>query len=117
MFSIGEFIHCVPLSPHKTGYSRMHAQICEFPSKTLYSSKLKPHVSVETHLLRDLPETKVESEYEEKDLLGTPVIFFDTAGCDYFERLEGDGDEGSRCNENEAVVVKGWIEQLVRILA
>jgi hypothetical protein len=56
----------------------------------------------------------VDSEEDEKDLLGTPVIFYDTAGCEYFERLDGDGDEGSRCNENEAVVVKGWVEQLVR---
>jgi DNA polymerase alpha-associated DNA helicase A len=94
----------------------MNAQICEFPSKTLYSSKLKSHDSVATHLLRDFPEAKAESEDEEKDLLGTPVIFFDTAGCEYFERLEGDGDDGSRCNENEAAVVKEWIEKLVRTL-
>ena len=52
---------------------------------------------------------------EETDLLGTPVAFFDTAGCEYFERTEGDGDEGSRCNENEAQVVKGYVEQLVRV--
>jgi DNA polymerase alpha-associated DNA helicase A len=93
----------------------MHAQICEFPSKTLYGSKLQSHESVAAHLLRDLPEAKVDSEEDEKDLLGTPVIFYDTAGCEYFERLDGDGDEGSRCNENEAVVVKGWVEQLVRL--
>lgn len=96
---------------------RMHAQICEFPSKTLYASKLKPHESVSTHLLRDLPNTGtfVASEDEEtvKEVLGSPVVFFDTAGCEYFERLEGDGDEGSRCNENEVTVVKAWTERLV----
>jgi DNA polymerase alpha-associated DNA helicase A len=92
----------------------MHTQICEFPNKTLYSSKLKSHNSVATHLLRDLPETKLENEDEEKDILGTPVVFFDTAGCEYFERLQGDGDEGSRCNENEGAVVQMWVNKLVR---
>ncbi len=92
----------------------MHAQIAAFPSKVMYHSKLTNHPSVEAHLLRDLPNTKADSEDDEKEILGTPVVFYDTAGCEYFERLEGDGDEGSRCNENEAYVVKGWVDQLVR---
>lgn len=96
---------------------RMHAEICEFPSKTLYASKLKSHESVASHLLRDLPNTQefVTKENEDivKEVLGTPVVFFDTAGCEYYERLDGDGDEGSRCNENEATVVKTWTERLV----
>jgi hypothetical protein len=95
-------------------YPRMHAQICEFPSKTLYRSKLKSHESVAPHLLRDLPNAKAESEEDAKELLGTPVVFYDTAGCEYFERLDGDNDEGSRCNENEVTVVKNWVEKLVR---
>ena len=97
----------------------MHAQICQFPSKTLYASKLTSHDSVSSHLLSDLPNTRsfTETRDEEtiKETLGNPVIFFDTAGCEYYERLEGDGDEGSRCNENEASVVKGWTEKLVRV--
>ena len=56
-------------------------------------------------------------EDEEKELLGTPVAFYDTAGCEYFERIDGDGDEGSKCNENEAMVVKNVLEQLVRHLS
>ncbi|KAF9224765.1 P-loop containing nucleoside triphosphate hydrolase protein [Gyrodon lividus] len=95
---------------------RMHAQICQFPSKTLYASKLKSHGSVSSNLLRDLPNTapfEIKDEETIKEVLGTPVVFFDTAGCDYYERLEGDGDEGSRCNENEATVVKRWTEKLV----
>lgn len=95
----------------------MHAEICEFPSKTLYASKLKSHESVSSHLLRDLPNTKEfdteENEETVKEVLGTPIVFFDTAGCEYYERLDGDGDEGSRCNENEATVVKTWTEKLV----
>ena len=98
---------------------RMHAQICQFPSNTLYGSKLKSHDSVSSHLLSDLPNTRAFSETRDdetvKEILGTPVIFFDTAGCEYYERLEGDGDEGSRCNENEAAVVKRWTEKLVRV--
>ena len=92
----------------------MHAHIASFPSKVMYHSRLKSHPSVEAHLLRDLPNTKAESEDDEKEILGTPVVFYDTAGCEYFERLEGDGDEGSCCNENEASVVKMWVDQLVR---
>ncbi|KAF8128688.1 AAA domain-containing protein [Boletus edulis] len=96
---------------------RMHAQICQFPSDTLYASKLKSHESVSSHLLCDLPNTRsfIETKDEEtvQEILGSPVVFFDTAGCEYYERLEGDGDEGSRCNENEALVVKKWTEKLV----
>lgn len=92
---------------------RMHAQIAEFPSKVMYAGKLTSHPSVAAHLLKDLSNAGVDNEEDEKEVLGTPVVFFDTAGCEYFERLEGDGDEGSRCNENEAEVVKRWVEKLV----
>lgn len=100
--------------------ARMHEQICTFPSKALYSSRLKSHQSVSAHLLVDLPNVQAlgrePDEDELKEVLGTPVVFFDTAGCEYFERqdTEGDGDEGSKCNENEALVVKNWVERLVR---
>lgn len=91
----------------------MHDQICAFPSKTLYGSKLKSHTSVASHLLHDLSNAQADSEEDEKDLLQTPVVFFDTAGCEYFERLDGDGDEGSRCNENEGTIVSNWVDKLV----
>ncbi|KAL6306936.1 AAA domain-containing protein [Sparassis latifolia] len=94
---------------------RMHAQIAAFPSKVMYHSKLKSHSSVSGHLLRDLPNTKADTEEDEKEMLCTPVVFFDTAGCEYYERVEGDGDEGSRCNENEASVVKQWVDQLAGV--
>ena len=94
----------------------MHDHIASFPSKIMYHRKLKSHSSVASHLLQDLPNTTVDSPEEETEILGTPVVFFDTAGCEYFERLEGEGDsdEGSRCNENEVMVVKMWTERLVR---
>ena len=70
----------------------MHAHIASFPSKVMYHSRLKSHDSVKAHLLRDLPNANAASEDDEKEILGTPVVFYDTAGCEYFERLEGDGD-------------------------
>jgi len=95
----------------------MHADICEFPSKTLYSSKLISHESVASHLLVDLPNTSTDSEEDAKEALQTPVIFFDTSGCEYYERLDSvDGDEGSRCNENEATIVSNWIDKLVSVI-
>ncbi|PPQ77946.1 hypothetical protein CVT25_015421 [Psilocybe cyanescens] len=94
---------------------RMHEQICDFPSKTLYGAKLKSHESVASHLLQDLPNTEAKTEEDAKEFLESPVVFFDTAGCEYFERLDGDGDEGSRCNENEGTIVQNWIQNLVEV--
>jgi hypothetical protein len=91
----------------------MHAQIASFPSSTMYANKLKSHERVAGHLLRDLPNAAAPTEEDAKDLLGTPVVFFDTAGCEYFERVDGDAEEGSRCNENEVTVVKNWVDSLV----
>ncbi|KZP00843.1 P-loop containing nucleoside triphosphate hydrolase protein [Calocera viscosa TUFC12733] len=96
---------------------RMHDSICSFPSTTLYRSKLKSHDSVAAHLLKDLPAVSNEDEFS--DIVTVPVVFFDTAGCEFFERSETDGlggglDEGSKSNENEAAVVQRWVQKLVR---
>ena len=111
------FVFFPLLNPLPYTIDRMHAQICAFPSKTLYGSKLQSHSSVAARLLQDLPNTHADSEEDVKDMLQTPVVFFDTAGCEYFERLDGDGDEGSRCNENEVTIVKNWVEKLVSHLS
>lgn len=102
----------------------MHETICTFPSKTLYGGRLRSDASVARHLLRDLENTETASasparsgeESDADELLRTPVVFFDTAGCEYFEKSgeEGEGDEGSKCNENEATLVKNWVVKLVR---
>lgn len=95
----------------------MHSKIASFPSKTMYHSKLKSHDSVASHILRDLPNInaghKGNGTDDDTEILETPLVFFDTAGCEYFERNEGDSDEGSKCNENEVLVVKKWVDQLV----
>jgi DNA polymerase alpha-associated DNA helicase A len=101
----------------------MHAIIADFPSRILYNYALISHDSVAAHLLKDLPGVTDDSDTI-SDVLELPIVFFDTAGCEYFERLQDDADEGgrrliqdegSRCNENEATVVKTWIEKLVSL--
>ena len=61
------------------------------------------------HLLTDLENANKDAS----DLLAAPVVFLDTSGCEYFERSVEEGDEGSKYNENEAMLVKAWLEKLV----
>ncbi|KAI5118949.1 hypothetical protein M0805_006295 [Coniferiporia weirii] len=92
---------------------RMHKAICAFPSKVLYSSRLRSDKSVEAHLLKDL-DNMINNEPEgSADALNTPLVFFDTSGCEYYEKSSERGDEGSKSNENEAVLVKSWVDRLV----
>lgn len=91
----------------------MNLKIADFPSKVMYHNKLRSHKSVASHLLDDLPNTSKENDDEAEEVLRTPVVFIDTAGLEYYERVEGDQEDGSRCNENEAMVVKKHITQLV----
>ena len=91
----------------------MNQKIADFPSKVVYHKKLRSHTSVGSHLLDDLPNTSAEDDDEAEEVLRTPVVFIDTAGSEYFERVDGDHEEGSRCNENEAMVVKKYIARLV----
>lgn len=95
----------------------MNNTICAFPSSTLYSSKLSSDSSVAARLLSDLDPTNEAA----RDVLSHPVVFFDTSGCEYFERTDTGGDlkskslsdEGSKCNVNEVEVVKKWVTELV----
>ncbi|KAF8270589.1 P-loop containing nucleoside triphosphate hydrolase protein [Lactarius quietus] len=113
MFERLEIMYGSAIKRMLTVQYRMHTKIAEFPSKTMYGSMLTTHSSVATHLLRHLPNVAASEEEDTQEILGTPVVFFDTAGCEYFERLDGDSDEGSRCNENEATIVKRWVSTLV----
>lgn len=101
----------------------MHKSIAQFPSDALYDSALISHPSVAEHRLTDLPSiTDPASEQAQEDLQPT-LVFFDTAGSEMFERLEGEGGdaalqkgslgEGSRFNENEAEIVAQWARKLV----
>ena len=93
----------------------MNLKIADFPSKAMYHGKLRSHESVASHLLDDLSNTSAEDDDEAEEVLRTPVVFIDTAGSEYYERVEGDQEDGSRCNENEAMVVKKYIARLVRL--
>lgn len=98
----------------------MNTKIATFPSKALYHSRLKTDVSNSRRVLRDLPEVNQGEEFEDVVGDGTEVIFYDTAGAEFWERsgnqediqLVGDNG-GSLCNENEATVVKLWVDKLV----
>jgi DNA polymerase alpha-associated DNA helicase A len=57
----------------------------------------------------------VSTETELTEITAEPVVFFDTAGCVFYESVDVEGDDASRSNENEAVVVKKWVDELVRI--
>ena len=105
----------------------MNERIACFPSETLYDNRLisSPTVAKRT-LLTLLPVPDLVRDDAEETLEPT-VVFFDTAGCEFFERSEaaGNGDiklvkgalgEGSKSNENEAVVVVKWAKKLVRLL-
>lgn len=97
----------------------MNENIATFPSETLYDSSLISDLSVAKRTLLELP-TIINPESEDTiDALQQTCIFFDTAGCEFYERTEGEGDtkgsigEGSKSNENEAVVVCKWARKLV----
>lgn len=96
----------------------MHDTICDFPNKVLYGSKLQSHESVAKHTLEELPAIAKgemhtsQANSGDHDVLGFPVVFFDTAGCEYFEKAASADDDGSKSNENEAVLVKIWVDQL-----
>ncbi|WVW84202.1 hypothetical protein I302_106232 [Kwoniella bestiolae CBS 10118] len=105
---------------------RMNKLIASFPSDTLYESGLISHESVSQRTLLELPSI-VDGETEEsKDYLSPVVVFFDTAGCEFYERTEGDDTdkdknsksnlgEGSKSNANEAVVVAKWARKLIEL--
>lgn len=82
---------------------RMNERIARFPSDELYDAALISHPSVATHTLADITTP-------DDDL--TPLIFFDTAGCDFHERVD-EGD--STFNENEAVIVDKWARRLIAL--
>ncbi|KAF2005554.1 P-loop containing nucleoside triphosphate hydrolase protein [Amniculicola lignicola CBS 123094] len=99
---------------------RMHNLIMQFPSTELYDSKLIAAPSVAARLLTDLPyETKETEDTRE------PLVFWDTQGGDFGEKVE-DEDEGlgkgkgkagllgdSKSNEAEAALVKMHVGKLV----
>ena len=103
---------------------RMNETISAFPSEELYGSALINHDSVAKRRLVNLPGIQEPTSEDAIETLEPTLVFFDTAGSEMFERLEGDGEdaaiqkgsvgEGSRYNENEAEIVAKWARKLVR---
>lgn len=100
----------------------MNEIIASFPSTKLYENNLISDPSVAKRTLLDLPSISDPSSADIKDLLEPPVIFFDTAGCEFYERSESDDldgkqakglGEGSKSNTNEAEIVVKWARSLV----
>ena len=99
-----------------TAHTRMNKHIASFPSDTLYDSSLISDTTVAKRTLHDLPTIEASESDDAKDTLSPPVIFFDTAGCEFYERSEADDTspgEGSKMNENEAELVSKWARKLV----
>lgn len=97
----------------------MNEEIAEFPSVTLYRGELISPPEVASRTLLDLPTIAEPDSDDAKEALESPVVFFDTAGCEFYERTESDEGskrigEGSKSNENEATVVEKWARKLVR---
>lgn len=101
----------------------MNENIAQFPSVTLYDNELESAPSVADHTLLDLPTIVDPDSEDTRDVLEPTVVFFDTAGCEFYERTDADDEsskrslgEGSKSNENEATVVAKWARKLVRDL-
>lgn len=84
---------------------RMHESIMQFSSDTFYDGKLIADVSVRQHRLCDLPDVI------EVPITTSPVEFIDTAGAEYEEQLEPDGE--SKLNPKEAELVIKLIGDLI----
>lgn len=79
---------------------RMNRAIMDFSSSEFYDGSLLADPSVESHTLVDL------SGVNDGPLTATPVDFIDTAGADYDEELEPDGESRRNPREAELVVRK-----------
>ncbi|MCA9150683.1 MAG: AAA family ATPase, partial [Planctomycetales bacterium] len=84
---------------------RMHEQIMEFSSLQFYDASLVADESVRLHRLDDLPHVHAA------DVMNDPVTFVDTAGADWLEEQEPDGE--SRFNRQEAEWVWRQVDQIV----
>ena len=85
---------------------RMHEAIMRWSSEELYGGRLEAHSDVARHSLVELPGARgqEESAFETHSgpslsALESPLVFFDSTGCDLDERED---EEGSRLNEGEA---------------
>jgi len=98
---------------------RMHETIMRFPSDQLYDSKLIAADSVKDRLLKELPY-----DIEDTEDTREPLVFWDTQGGDFPEKMEDEGVAGnngkgmslgdSKSNEAEAALVKMHVGRLIK---
>jgi ATP-dependent RNA/DNA helicase IGHMBP2 len=84
---------------------RMHESIMKFSSDTFYDGTLIADASVKSHLLTDLPDV-VETEQTV-----SPISFIDTAGAEYDEQIEPEGE--SKLNPKEATLIVRLVGELI----
>lgn len=84
---------------------RMHVDIMEFSSAEFYEGSLTADPSVASHLLSDLDGVSADP------LTTTPVTFFDTAGAEFTEEKEPDGE--SKRNPREAFAAAEIVRRLI----
>ena len=84
---------------------RMHESIMQFSSNTFYDGKLIADASIRKHRLCDLPDVV------DIPLTHSPLEFIDTAGAEFDEQLEPDGE--SKLNPKEANLVIQLIGDLI----
>ena len=108
---------------------RMNEEIMKFPNSTLYENKIKAHESCAKIRLIDVEgyniSAKDANSIEEDDTDNTPIVFYDTAGCEMYEsqQNEDDGNNGgkasifqfdSRANLHEVELVAQHVELLLK---
>src|ERR1700722_16042385 len=92
---------------------RMHKDIMNWSNMAMYEGRLRADACVATHRLCDL-DNVVNNE-----LTCTPIVFYDTIGCDMLESLNDDINDSSldvesRSNEGEArICIRNLKELLV----
>ena len=84
---------------------RMNESIMRFSSDVFYDGSLIADVSVKQHRLCDLPDVVTEP------LTELPVEYIDTAGAEFEEQVEADGE--SKLNPKEANLVIRYVGDLI----
>ena len=84
---------------------RMHEAIMKFSSDTFYEGTLIADASVKSHRLCDLPNVSEDA------LTTEPIAFIDSAGAEFTEQIEPDGE--SKLNPKEANLVVHLVRELM----
>ncbi|KAF6264977.1 P-loop containing nucleoside triphosphate hydrolase protein [Scenedesmus sp. NREL 46B-D3] len=91
---------------------RMNAAIMDWSSQELYGGRLEAHESVAAHTLADLPSISSNSSASSEAASELPtMLLIDTAGCEFYECQEQDGD--SRYNQGEAQAALAHVQRLL----